>query len=140
MKLKKIPVIITILFFLSMIFLTFFARGVHNRMIPNVKVARLTKEEFLYERVFDDGTTRTATKLANAVPKRMYDKDFLYVVVQGFKNGDERTFAQKVSLQIGTHNDEYYEIIEQFYDMNRLFIIESNKEISDGTEVYILEN
>jgi hypothetical protein len=69
MKLKKIPVILTIMFFLSMIFLTFFARSIHNRMIPNVKVARLTKEEFVYERVSDDGTKRTATKLANAVQK-----------------------------------------------------------------------
>jgi hypothetical protein len=70
----------------------------------------------------------------------LYDEDFLYVVVQGLKNGDDRTFAKKVSILIGTQNDEYYEITEQFYDMNRLFIMESNKDISDGTEVYVLEN
>ncbi|NLC20072.1 MAG: hypothetical protein GX757_12815 [Clostridiales bacterium] len=140
MKPKKIPLILTVLFFMLMIFLSFTARSIHNRMIPNVRVTRLTREKFQYEKSFEDGTVRTVVRSSYAVPKWMYDQDFLYVVVPGIKNGDERTFARKISLPIGSENDDYYEIAEQFYDVNRLFIIESDKEIQDGTEVYVIKN
>jgi len=139
MKLKKIPLILTLLFFLLMIILSFTARSIHNKMIPNVRVARLTREKFQYEESFEDGTVRTAVRSSYAVPKWMYDQDFLYVVVPGSKNGDERTFARKISLPIRAENDDYYEIAEQFYDVSRLFIIESDKEIQDGSEVYVIK-
>jgi len=139
MKYKKIPIILSVLFFSCMIFLTFSARSIHNKMIPNVKVARLPREKFPYEQVLEDGTTITYIKTTTAVPKKMYDEDFLYIVVEGYKNGDLRTFARKISLPIGAENNGYYEVTELFYDVNRLFIMESDKEISDGTEVYVLK-
>jgi hypothetical protein len=79
------------------------------------------------------------TSERTAVPKDMYDSGFLYIVVPGMKNGDERTFARKINLQIGSQNENYYEIAENYYDASQLFIIESNKEIQDGTEVYVKE-
>lgn len=139
MKLKKIPIILTVLFFSFMVFMSFFSRSIHNRLIPNVKVARLPREKFTYEQVLEDGTIQNVNKLANAIPKKMYDEDFLYVVVQGFKNGDERTFARKITLPIGAESNGYYEITELFYDVNRLFIMETNKEIYDGIEVYVVK-
>lgn len=138
MKIKKIPLVLTIIFFSFMIILTFTARSIHNRMIPNVRVSRLTREKFQHEQVLEDGTVRTVSQLSYAVPKWMVEQDFLYVVVQGMKNGDERTFARKLFMTLGAENDGYYEISEQFYDAGRLFIMETNKEIHDGTEVYVI--
>lgn len=121
-----------------MLILTFTARAIHNRMIPNVRASRLSRVKFQHEQVLEDGTVRTVSQMSYAVPKWMVEQDFLYVVVQGMKNGDERTFARKLSLILGAENDGYYEIAEQFYDTGRLFIMESNKEIKDGTEVYLV--
>jgi len=140
MKPKKFPLILTVLFFSLMIFLSFSARSIHNKMIPNVKVARLTREKFQYEEMLADGTVKTVVRSSYAIPKWMYDQDFLYVVVPGSKNGDERTFARKINLPVGAENDDYYEIAEQFYDVTRLFIIESDKEIQYGTEIYVIKN
>ena len=137
MTTKKIPAIITVLFFSLMIFLTILARDIHNRMIPNVTVGRLTKEDFELERTLEDGTIIPITKQCIAVPKHMYDNDFLYIIVPGEKNGDQRTFVRKISLQVGAQNDKYYEITDPFFDMSQSFIMESNKEIQDGIEVYV---
>jgi len=139
MKLKKIPLILTVLFFSSMIFLTFAARSIHNRMIPNVRVGRLTREKFEHVETLEDGTSRTVMRLSYAVPKKMYDEDFLYVVVEGMKNGDLRTFARKVSLPVGTESKGYYEITKMFFDVSSLYIMETDKEIADGTEVYVIK-
>lgn len=140
MKTKKIPIILTFLFFAAMVFLSLSARAIHYRMIPNVTVSRLTKETFDSEHFLSDGiTTMTRTEQLLAIPKELYDSGEIYVLTSAEKNGDTRTFVKAIDLEIGKENEGYYEVTNRFFDQKLRFVIKSSEDIEDGDEVYVTE-
>lgn len=139
MKTKKLPIVLMVLFFAAMIFLTLSARAIHSKMIPNVTVSRLTNEQFEYEYFLTDGITRrTGTKQLLAIPKELYDQGNIYVIANTEKNGDMRTSAQLIKIEIGLENDDYYEVINEYFDIKLRFIVHSDEDIQEGDEVYIV--
>ena len=139
MKIKKIPIVLTVIFFATMIFLSLSARAIHNRMIPNVTVSRLTKEDFEYVNLLDDGvTSMTNTEQLTAISKELYDSGEIYVIASVEKNGDMRTIAQAFRIEIGLDNGEYYEVKNEFLDRKLRFIVDSSEDLHDGVEVYIV--
>lgn len=139
MKFKVAAIVFTILFFGAMIFLSIFAGDIRNRMLPNVKVSRLTKEEFIYEYTTKLGIKVEEKELCRAIPKRLYDNDEIYVIQNVEINGEPRTIAKKITLEIGRENDGYYEVVDRFFDDRQRFIMHSDKEIHDGDEVFIVK-
>lgn len=144
MRKKMLPIILAILIFSAMITLIFSARAVHNSMIPNVKVSRLTRQEFEYEVELNNellGFTNRIiqTKVSYAIPKELYDSGKVFIIGHDEINGDIRTVAMSYNIEIRLENDEYYEVANRFFGGTPLFIMESNKEIEEGTEVYVVE-
>ena len=135
----KVAVVFTVLFFGIMIFLTFSARDIHNKTIPNVKVSRLTKAEFEYEYRSNTGTKVIETKLCPAIPKELYNHGEIYVIDYIEINGEIRTVARRIILEIGRQNNQYYEVINDYLDSRIRFITYSNKIIQEGGEVYIIQ-
>lgn len=140
MKIKKIVVIFSVFFYGAMIVLTFFARKIHYTMIPNVAVSRLTRVNFEYEYMLADGLTkRTEIKQCIGIPKEIYDRNEIYMIKTGVKNGDLRTFVQKLDVNVGMENETYYEVLNEFTDRNLRIVVESDRELHDGDEVVVVK-
>ena len=140
MKYKKTPIILTASFFVIMLILTFSARAIHNSMIPNVKIRRLTREKFEHETILEDGVTViTQSMFEYAISKDLYDSGNIYIITTGEKNGDERTFAKAFEIEIGHENEDYYEVKNRLLDNKLRFIIYSSESINDGDEVFVIE-
>lgn len=138
MNYKKVSVILAVIFFSIMIFMTFSARAIHNTMIPNVTVFRLTHEEFKYVSTMEDGLeSYTYIKQLLAIPKEIYEQGEVFTIDYQKINGEERTVARLTNIQVGDKNDAFYEVIDPFI-MNELFIGYSSRDIQDGDEVYVM--
>jgi hypothetical protein len=126
---KVINIILTILFFSLMLILTISARSIHHSQIPNVKVKRLTMEDF---------SGGSWTDKRPAIPKNIIEKGEVYIIANIYINGEERKAARLVYPQLGAENKEYYEVTGGL-DRRDLLIVDSSKELNDGVEVYIVE-
>lgn len=121
-----------------MLILTISARSIHNSQIPNVTVKRLTQDDFAINSTLTSGEEVTAHQKRLAIPKSIIDSGEVYIITRIYINGEERNAARLVSPQIGTSNEESYEVTGGI-DRRDLIIIESNKKIKDGDEVFIVD-
>lgn len=124
----KILLILTVLFFAAMAALTITARSIHESMIPNVTAKRLSRE------IFGDSYVR---KLA--APKALTESGEVFVITVRVVNGEKRNFAQKVQLAFGAENEAFYEITGGMMG-NELVIFESDRDIHDGDEVFVVKD
>lgn len=133
---KILNAIFTFVFFSLMLILTVLARDIHNSRIPNVTAKRLTQEDFEFKSIFINGEEIISQHKRLAIPKNIVDRDEVYVIRRIYINGEERDAARLVFPQIGTENEEFYEVTGGI-DRRDIVIYESNKKLKDGDEVYI---
>lgn len=132
---KKILLVITIIFFAAMLFLTLFAEKIHESTLPKVTAARPERKLFPYEFTDENGETHTGSIEKIAVPKSML-KSGVFIIYSAEKNGTKRDFVQLASVQTGEENGEYVEIVSGIGFTDRI-ATDSNKELYDGCEVNI---
>lgn len=136
MKFKKAIIILMILFFGVMIFFTFTSQSIHIKNLPHVKVRKLSKEIFYQDMTGE--TVGAAIIETLAIPKELYEGGEIYIVHLKEKNGDQRTFAKKIVVEVGLENEDYYQV-KDISLSGQQFIIESDKEIKDGDEVFVVK-
>jgi hypothetical protein len=136
---KLLLIIVTALFFASMVILTLTARAVHNSLIPNVVAERLTRQDFVIETEQEDGYISSYTRKGLAIPKSLYDSGEVYALVKIYVNGEERDAVKRVNVEIGAENDGYYEVISGMWG-NEQVVIESDAELSEGVEVFVISS
>lgn len=135
---KIINAIFTFVFFSLILILTISARNIHNTQISNVNVKRLTQEDFEFKSTLINGEEITSQHKRLAIPKSIVDKGEVYVITRIYINEEERDAARLVFPQIGTENDEFYEVAGGI-DRRDFVIYKSNKKLKDGDEVYIIK-
>ena len=135
---KKILIVITIIFFAGMLFLTFFAETIHESLLPQVTAASPERRDFPFEYTDENGETRTGSIRKTAVPKSESDNG-IFIVYSAEKNGTKRYFAQLADIQTGEESGDYVEVVSGISYTDRV-IKESSKELFNGCEVRIVNS
>lgn len=133
---KKILVIITAVFLAAMLFLTAFARDIHNSSLPHVTASRLKQEQFPFEYTDENGNTFTGTESKLAVTKEQYEQG-IYVLHKKEKNGETRDYIRLAEIETGRENNEYIEIVSGV-SYNERIVAEYTGKLYDGCEVVVL--
>lgn len=133
---NKVIIILTVLFYAFMLFLSIFAREIHNAQLAHVKTERATIATFSYEYIDENGIKSEMTKTAYAIKNEVAEKD-VYIIYKAEKNEEMRYFVRIAKLQTGLKNDEYTEIISGIVPREKI-VTESNKALHDGDEVVLV--
>ena len=132
---KKILLILTVLFFAGMLFLTLFAEQMHNASLPKVTVSHPEQKPFHYEYTDENGKPQTGYAQKLAVPETM-PKNGVYILYYAEKNGTKRSFVRKAPVQTGEEQDGYVEIVSGLMFSDRI-VVESTETLYDGCEVTV---
>lgn len=135
---KKITLIITVLFFASMLFLTLTAEAIHTSTLPKVTVSRPESKVFPFEYTLEDGTKATGSVGRPALPKAVVENG-VYVLYTCDINGTKRDCVRFVNVGTGAERDGYFEIVSGVESFDKV-VIESDKELYDGCEVNVVKN
>ncbi len=85
MKTKNIiTLVVTVLFFAVMLFLTVSARAIHNFSLPQVTARRLSSVQFPFEYTDESGNMMTGTKSALAIPFDLLASD-IFILYQSLQ-------------------------------------------------------
>ena len=133
---KKILFIITADFFAAMLFLTAFARDIHNSSLPQVTASRLKQEQFPFEYRDDNGNTFTGTESKLAVTKEQLEQG-VYVLYKTEKNGETRDFIRRTEIVGGREQDGYVEVVAGLSPNERI-VTDYTGDLYDGCEVVVL--
>ena len=133
---KKILLIVTILFFAAMLFLTFFAEKIHENSLPKVTASRPEQQLFPYEFTNENGETYTGSAEKIAVPKSMLE-DGIFIIYSAEKNGTKRNFVRLAAIQTGEENGDYVEVVSGRGYADRI-VTYSSEALYDGCEVNII--
>lgn len=133
---KKITMVITVVFFATMLLLSLTAKKLYQSSLPKVQVATLEYENFEEEGTTDGGQF---FDFAFGLPKDLYNGGTVYVISNETINGEIRTIARTVvGLKLGRENEDYYEVLEGI-SYGAQVIIRGGEIIQDGDEVLIEE-
>lgn len=83
-----------------------------------------------------DGSEELVSEKCFALPEELAGSEELYVVVTGMKNEEERTFARRVSFELGEKKDGVYPIIGGDYSGEKV-IVKTDGAITDGDEILV---
>lgn len=134
---KKTLVIITAVFLAAMLFLTAFARDIHNSALPHVTASRLKQEQFPFEYTDENGNTFTGTESKLSVTKEQYERG-VYVLYKSEKNGEIRDFICWVNIETGRENNGYIEIVSGI-SYNERIVTDYTGKLYNGCEVVVVQ-
>lgn len=135
---KKILLIVTVLFFAAMLFLTLFAEKIHENSLPKVIASRPEQRLFPYEYTDENGDSQTGSIEKIAVPDSMLESG-VFVIYSAEKNGTKRNFVRLAPVQAGEERDGYVEVVSGIMFSDRI-VMESSEELFDGAEVAVERN
>ncbi len=138
MKIKKLTIIITIIFTAIMLVLTFTARDIRNYyLLPNVWVERLKNEQMESSFFLDDGTEVYSSYSKLAISKELFDSmEGVYVIENRVVNNEKRTFLKQVFISFNGENETFY-FIENGITQSDLLVTKTSLPLSNGIEVFI---
>lgn len=135
---KKALLILTVIFFSAMLFLTIFAEDIHNASLPKVAVSRPEQKSFPYKYTDENGNIQTGSAQKTTIPKLLSEQE-VYVVYSAEKNGTVRSFVRLVTVETGEEKDGYAEVISGIGFSDRI-VTESSGNLFDGCEVFVGKN
>ena len=132
--------LLSLLFYGSMLFLSAFADDIHYARLPLVTAETLKKQSFSYTVTLDNGSSFSQTRLVTALPKDMVDSGQVFIIRTDVQDDFVYYYAQKVSVVIDTEkrNDDYYAITGGISSRD-LVILTGYETLSDGDEVALLK-
>lgn len=129
-RVKVLNIILIGVFWVLMIFFTFAGRSIHDMQL--VKVMTYTPKTQMFSQ-----QKGKKTKLY-WLPYQFAKNDTYYIVSDNVINGEERTCANRISLDIGEAQNGHYPILNDEYNGETL-IVKRNGRILDGEEVLIVQ-
>lgn len=128
-KLKRTVINFGIVFFIVMLFLTYFSKTIDNLLLPKVKISDVITGSL--SEYPDTMHTHYLLPLSSVV-----SEEVVYIINTD-ENGD--VTVSSVSVAVCDSDDLYYEVTSDslFSDMQVVYM--TSKEISDGDRVYIEE-
>ena len=130
---KKILVIITAVFFAGMLFLTVFARDIHNSALPHVTASRVQQAQFPFEYTDENGNTFVGTESKLAVTSEQF-KQGVYILYKDEKNGEMRNFIRRANIEAGREHDRYVEVVSGLTFGDRI-VVDSDRVLCEGEVV-----
>ena len=130
---KKILVIITAVFFAAMLFLTAFARNIHNSALPHVTASRVQQAQFPFEYTDENGNTFVGTESKLAVTSEQF-KQGVYILYKDEKNGEMRNFIRRANIEAGRKHDGYVEVVSGLTFGDRI-VVDSDRVLCEGEVV-----
>ena len=130
---KKILVIITAVFFAGMLFLTVFARDIHNSALPHVTASRVQQAQFPFEYTDENGNTFVGTESKLAVTSEQF-KQGVYILYKDEKNGEMRNFIRRANIEAGRKHDGYVEVVSGLTFGDRI-VVDSDRLLREGEVV-----
>lgn len=132
--------LLSLLFYGGMLFLSAFADDIHYARLPRVTAETPKKQSFSYTITLNNGASSSQTNLFPALPKDMVDSGQVFIVRTSVQDDFTSYYAQKVSIVIDTEkkNDDYYAITDGIFSRD-LVILTGYEALSDGDEVALLK-
>lgn len=130
---KKILVIITAVFFAGMLFLTVFARDIHNSALPHVTASRVQQAQFPFEYTDENGNTFVGTESKLAVTTEQYEQG-VYILYKDEKNGEMRDYIRRANIEAGREHDGYVEVVSGLTFGDRI-VVDSDRLLREGEVV-----
>ena len=127
-KFKRIVIKSGIVFFIVILFLTYFSKTIDNLLLPKVKVSDVITGSL--SEYPDTMHTHYLLPLSSVVSEEVY-------VINTLENGDVTVSC--VSVNICDSDDLYYEVTSDSLFSDMQVVYKTSKDISDGDRVYIEE-
>ena len=127
---KKILVIITAVFFAAMVFLTAFAREIHNSALPHVTASRVQRAQFPFEYTDENGNTFVGTESKLAFTTEQFEQG-VYVLYKAEKNGETRDFIRRADIEAGRENGGFVEVVSGLSHGDKI-VVSSDRELCEG--------
>lgn len=128
-KFKRLVIKFGIVFFIVMLFLTYFSKTIDNLLLPKVKVSDVMTGSL--SEYPDTMHTHYLLPLSSVV-----SAEEVYVI-NTLENGDVTVSC--VSVNICGSDDLYYEVTSDSLFSDMQVVYKTSKDISDGDRVYIEE-
>ena len=125
--------IVTVLFFAAMLFLTISARPIHNASLPQVTVEKLSSVQFPFEYTDENGNVMTGTKSALAIRSDLLGSD-VFILYQREKNGDLRDYVRLAEIEMGEEYNGFTEVLSGIGYGDKI-VVNSDTKLCDGDEV-----
>ena len=130
---KKILCAVTVFFFAAMLFLSLFARKLHESSLPRVTAAYPGRYAFQYEFADENGEIHISYEEKTAVPRSIAEHG-IFVIYSAERNGTKRYFVRLADAQTGAEADGYVEVVSGLAPFDKI-AAESSGELFDGCEV-----
>lgn len=127
-KFKRIVIKSGIVFFIVILFLTYFSKTIDNLLLPKVKVSDVITGSL--SEYPDTMHTHYLLPLSSVVSEEVY-------VINTLKNGDVTVSC--VSVNICDSDDLYFEVTSDSLFSDMQVVYKTSKDIFDGDRVYIEE-
>lgn len=127
-KFKRIVIKSGIVFFIVILFLTYFSKTIDNLLLPKVKVSDVITGSL--SEYPDTMHTHYLLPLSSVVSEEVY-------VINTLKNGDVSVSC--VSVNICDSDDLYFEVTSDSLFSDMQVVYKTSKDIFDGDRVYIEE-
>ena len=138
MKIKNIiTLVVTVLFFAVMLFLTVSARAIHNFSLPQVTAGRLSSVQFPFEYTDEEGNVKTGTKSTLAISTDLLGRE-VFILTQREKNSDMRYYVRLAKIETGAEYNDFTEVLSGIRYGEKV-VVSSDTELYDGCEVNIVE-
>lgn len=128
-KVKRLVIKFGIVFFIIMLFLTYFSKTIDNLLLPKVKISDVMTGSL--SEYPDTMHTHYLLPLSSVV-----SAEEVYVI-NTLENGD--ITVSSVSVNICGSDDLYYEVTSDSLFSDMQVVYKTSKDISDGDRVYIEE-
>ncbi len=132
---SKILLVVVVLFFAGMLFLTMFAEQIHIASLTEVTAGTPEQKKFSFEYTDENGRTQIGWSQKIVIPEAMIEEG-VFVVYHAEKNGTRRTFVRLAAVETGEKRDGYVEIVSGITLSDRI-VTESSAKLYDGAEVAV---
>ena len=138
MKLNKIILALSVLFFAIMTFVTAASRNIHNQSLCKVEIIEIKKQDFNCRFLDEEGNECYSKRRAIGIPKLCVEND-IYIIGETEVYGESRQCANRVEILLfdDYFSDEYYAVSFGLSVGDNVIV--SNEQLCDGVEILIDE-
>lgn len=134
-KIKKISLILGVVFFLVLLFLTYFSSTIDAMLVPNVKVTEVIR----IDPESEHGIYHHEDRFLVPIKAVSGFGDYGTVFVINSNLGDDKCYVNEVGIQILSDDGMYYEVTSSSLSGGSRVVYNTSKDLQSGDRVYVLE-
>ena len=134
-KIKKFSLIFGVVFFLVLLFLTYFSSTIDAMLVPNVKVTEVIR----IDPDSEHGIYHHEDRFLVPIKAVSGFGEFGTVFVVNSNLGDDKCYVNEVEIQILNDDGMYCEVTSSSLNGGSRVVYSTSKELKSGDRIYILE-